>query len=174
VPTDPPTAARGLDEDDRRAAGESRWPVRFTLPLRIDYLKLTPSGDSECMRRLVTTLAVLSLIAFAGTASAGRGGVPVPPFPHLPGTWSHAEINVTIRHVPHTLILDRGRIVQVNFSQLTLRERDGSLVVVPLSQSTIVGLGRVPATVFDLKKRMNAMTMRIDGGAAVRVRVTSV
>jgi hypothetical protein len=122
------------------------------------------------MRKLTVTLIVLSLMAaFAGSAIATRG---VPSFPRLAGAWSHAEINVTIRRIPHTLILDRGRIVQVSSSQLTLRERDGSLVVVPLSQSTIVTLGNVPATVFELKKRMTAMTMRIDGGAAVRVRAT--
>jgi len=97
----------------------------------------------------------------------------VPPFPRLPGAWSHAEINVTIKRTPHTLILDRGRIVQVNSSQLTLRERDGSVVVVPLSQSTIVVLDAVPSTVLDLKKRMDTQTMRIDGGAAVRVRASS-
>ena len=123
------------------------------------------------MRRLATTLAALSLMAFAGTALAGGGGVP--PFPRLPGTWSHAEINVTFKRVPHTLILDRGRIVQASSSQLTLRERDSSIVVVPLSESTLVMLDNVPATVFDLRKRMNVQTMRIDGGAAVRVRASS-
>jgi len=124
---------------------------------------------------LAATLAALFLMAFAGTALAGGGGRggAVPPFPRLPGAWSHAEINVTIKRTPHTLILDRGRIVQVNSSQLTLRERDGSVVVVPLSQSTIVVLDAVPSTVLDLKKRMDTQTMRIDGGAAVRVRASS-
>jgi hypothetical protein len=107
-------------------------------------------------------------MAFAGTALAGGGGVP--PFPRLPGTWSHAEINVSIKRKPHTLILDRGRIVQVSASQVVLRERDGTLATVPLSQSTLVIVDNVPATVLDLKKRMNAQTMEIDGGAAVRVR----
>ena len=123
------------------------------------------------MRMLAATLAALFLMAFAGTALAGGGGA-VPPFPRLPGAWSHAEINVTIKRTPHTLILDRGRITQVNSSQLTLRERDGSIVVMPLSQATIVTLANVPSTVFVLKKRMNVQTMRIDGGAAVRVRAT--
>ena len=55
-------------------------------------------------------------------------------------------------------------------TQLTLRERDGSRVVERLSLSTIVKVNGVPATVFDLQVRMLAETMRIDGGAAVRVR----
>jgi hypothetical protein len=82
-------------------------------------------------------------------------------------------INQTIKRTPHTLILDHGRIVQVNAQQLTLRERDGSLVVVPLAQSTIVVVDTVPSTILDLKKRMDTQTMRVDGGAAVRVRARS-
>jgi hypothetical protein len=137
----------------------------------MDYLEMTASGDSQVMRRLATLLAALSLMALAGTALAGGGGVP--PFPRLPGGWYHVTINQTIKRTPHTLILDHGRIVQVNASQLTLRERDGSTWVVPLSQSTIVAVDGVPSTVLALKKRMDAQTMRIDGGAAVRVRATS-
>jgi hypothetical protein len=121
------------------------------------------------MRMLAATFAAFLLMAFAGIAGAGN----VPPFPRLAGPWSHAEINVTIKRTQHTLILDRGRIVQANPAQLTLREGGGVLVVVPLSQSTIVMLDGVPATVFSLKKRMDTQTMRIDGGAAVRVRATS-
>jgi hypothetical protein len=123
------------------------------------------------MRRLLATLAVLSLLAVAGSAFAGTR-LPVPAFPRLPGTWSHAEINVSIKRTPHTLILDRGRIVQVNATQVTLREHDNTTVVVPLTLSTIVVVGNRPATEFDLRKKMTAQTMRIDGGAAVRVRAT--
>jgi hypothetical protein len=122
------------------------------------------------MRRLATTFAILVSLALAGGALAARGGL-IPGWPRLPGTWSHAEINVTIRRTPHTLILDRGRIVQVSATQVTLRESDGTTVIVPLSPSTIVAIGGVPSTTFDLRKRMNAQTMRIDGGAAVRLRV---
>jgi hypothetical protein len=122
------------------------------------------------MRRLATTFAVLVSLALAGGAlAAGRG--PIPAWPRLPGTWSHAEINVSIKKTPHTLILDRGRIVQLSATQVTLRERDGTTVVVPLSPSTLVVIGGVPSTTFDLRKSMNAQTMRIDGGAAVRLRV---
>jgi hypothetical protein len=123
------------------------------------------------MRKLATMIVALSLLAFAASAVAAIR-TPIPPFPHLSGCWSHAEINVKIKRVPHTLILDRGRIVQVSRTQVTLRECDNTTVVVPLSQSTLVVLQGVPSTVFDLTKRMNAQTMRIDGGAAVRLRAT--
>jgi hypothetical protein len=158
-----------------RAVGTTRRPrvckcTGFTSPLRIRYVELTANGDSQVMRTLATTLTALIVLAFAGTALGG-GRAPVPPFPRLPGTWSHAEINVSIKKTPHTLILDRGRIVQVSALQVTLREPDGTTVVVPLSSSTLVVIGGVPSTTFDLRKRMNAQTMRIDGGAAVRLRV---
>jgi hypothetical protein len=124
------------------------------------------------MRRVASTLITLVVLALAGIPGAAMGKGPVPQFPRLPGTWSHAEINVSIKHVPHTLILDRGKIVQVNTTQVTIRRGDKSTVVVPLSVSTIVVVDGVPAEVFDLRKRMTVQTMRIDGGAAVRVRAS--
>ena len=121
------------------------------------------------MRWLAVTLAALSLSALAGAA----GAAPVPPFPHLPGTWSHAEINVTLQKKPHTLTLDRGKVTKVTGTQLTLRERDGSIVVVPISASAIVTVNGVQSTIYSLRRKMNAQTMQIDGGPAVRVRATT-
>ncbi len=121
------------------------------------------------MRKVLAT-AVVILSLCAGTAAAAL----VPPFPRIPGTWSHAELNVTIGGVPHTLILDRGRIIQVSSTELKLRERDGSIAVIHLKQSTIVRINGFGATIYDLRRGMRAETMRIDGGAAVRVRATTV
>jgi len=123
------------------------------------------------MRKLAILFAALSLLACAGTA-AGAGGGP-PQIPRIPGTWSHAEINVTIKNVQHTLILDRGKIAEITTTQLTLRERDGTTVVIPLSFQTIVTVDGAVARVFNLRRRMTATTLRVDGGAAVRVRATS-
>jgi hypothetical protein len=125
------------------------------------------------MRRLVaTTLASLSLLAAAGTAAGSGGGGGVPPFPHLAGNWTHVEINVTIKRTPHTVILDRGRIAQASLSQITLRERDGTTVAIPVSAQTIITVGNgYRSTAAGLRKGMTVMAMRIDGGAAVRVRI---
>jgi hypothetical protein len=122
------------------------------------------------MRRLAPILTALSL-ACAGTALAGGGGN-VPPIPRVPGQWSHVEINLKIRKTPHTLILDRGRIAQASATSITLREL-GSVVVVPLSPETLVVIDGLPATPNDLRRKMSVVTMRIDGGAAVRVRASS-
>ena len=123
------------------------------------------------MRRLVALLASLSLLGFTGVA-AGAGGVP-PQIPRIPGTWSHAEINVTIKKQPHTLVLDRGRVMQVTTSQITLREGAAGNVSITVNAQTIVTLDGQRASITDLRRRMFATTLRIDGGDAVRVRATS-
>jgi ABC-type Fe3+-hydroxamate transport system substrate-binding protein len=123
------------------------------------------------MRKLAALFAALSLLAGAGSA-AGAGGGP-PQIPRIPGKWSHAEINVTIRKVQHTLIVDRGRIAEITTSQLTIREPDGTMVMVPLTAQTIVNLDNAPATISSLRRRMTVVALRVDGGAAVRVRATS-
>ena len=121
--------------------------------------------------RIAVLLSTLFLLVPA-VATAGRGTPPPPPFPKIPGQWSHVEINVTIRRVPHTVTLDRGRITQASPTQLTLREADGSTAVIPVDQNTLVVVNGLASLTADLKKRMNVETMRIDNGPAVRVRTT--
>ena len=122
------------------------------------------------MRRLAVFFAALSLLACASAQGAGGGP---PQIPRIPGTWSHAEINVTIHKVPHTLIVDRGKIAEVTNTQLILREGAGVLQTIPLSAQTIIMLDGAPASISDLRRRMTATTLRVDGGAAVRVRAAS-
>ena len=123
------------------------------------------------MRKL-TVLIVVSLLAFAGVTAAGARNPTPPPFPKLPGNWSHAEINVSIKKELHTLILDRGRITQVTPTQVTLRETGGVPVTVPLSPDTIITFRGFRVAAVAMRRGLFAETMRIDGGAAVRVRVT--
>jgi hypothetical protein len=123
------------------------------------------------MRRLAAFTAALSLLAFAGAAAAGVRGTP-PPFPKLGGKWSHAEINVTVRKEPHTLVLDHGRIMRVSATQLVLRRFDGTPATIPVASSTIVTLGGFRTDVTGLKKGEYAETMIVDAGAAVRVKAT--
>jgi hypothetical protein len=124
------------------------------------------------MRKLAVLIAAVALLACAGTA-VGKGGPPPPQIPRIPGTWSHAEINVTIRRVPHTLIVDRGKIAEITATQVTLRQGAGISQVIPLNTQTIVTLNGRPASIPSLRRRMTATTLRVDGGAAVRVRAVS-
>ena len=126
------------------------------------------------MRLLAVVALVLSLAGAAAAAPRLRAAQPGQPnIPKVPGKWSHVDINLTIRHEPHTITLDRGKIIQVSPTQLTLREPDGTQPVIPLTPQTLVVILGQPATILDLRKKEQAMTMRIDGGPAVRIRVTS-
>ena len=58
-------------------------------------------------------------------------------------------------------------------TQLTLRERDGTTAVIPVDAQTIVNLDGAPAAISNLRRRMTVTTLRVDGGAAVRVRAAS-
>ncbi len=116
--------------------------------------------------KAIAATAACSVALAAGSASgAGGGGV-------MPAGWTHAEINYAVGRVPHTLILDRGRVAAVSPSSLTLREQDGSIVQIGLSSSTQVTINGQPGQLSQIRRFANAMTQRIDGGPATQVRVT--
>jgi hypothetical protein len=132
--------------------------------------------------RLLALGVVLALVlAVAASAADARRKPPKhpaavaaaaakpPPFPRLRGTWSHAEINVTIKRVPHTLVLDRGRVTEAASDHVTLLEGDGSTVTIPLTAATLISVDKAQSTPAGLQPRMNVEAMRIDGGAAVRI-----
>jgi len=122
------------------------------------------------MRKLMIAFVVFSSVlpSFA-VASVRRTP---PPFPRLRAAWSHAEINVVISHKPHTLILDRGRVAHISPTRLTLYEVDSSVVTVTFTQQALVQIDGAPARIDAVKTGMYARTMRIDGGAAVRISAT--
>jgi hypothetical protein len=129
---------------------------------------MTARAHSRHMRKLVALIVVLGVLTTVGAAGAAPA---IPPFPTVPGNWSHVDINRKIGRKWHTLTLDRGRITQVNATQLTLREPDASVTVIPLTPQAIVRVYGVDTTIFALRRGMSATTMRIDGGPAVRIRV---
>jgi len=83
-------------------------------------------------------LAVLIVGSGSHFGRGGRAAPGIPPFPTVPGNWSHIDINRKIGRNWHTLTLDRGKITQVNAVQLTLREPDGTVTVIPLTPQAIV------------------------------------
>ena len=120
---------------------------------------------------LIATLVVSGAGAAAGARGKGRGATPPPPFPTIVGVWSHDERNVLIRGKWHTMILDHGRIVKSSATQLTLREPDGTMATIPLAPKTKVAPIRFAQTPPAFRRGLWAITMRIDDGAAVRVRL---
>jgi hypothetical protein len=127
------------------------------------------------MRRLIAILITVLVASGAGAAAGARGepgrGGPPPPFPTIQGVWSHDERNVQIKGKWHTMILDHGRIVKSNASQLTLREPDGTMATIPLAPKTRVVPIRFAETPPAFRRGLWAITMRIDDGAAVRLRL---
>ena len=132
-----------------------------------DHCLTRRSDDLDVPRTILKAIAVMaacSLALSAGSASAAGGGV-------LPAGWTHAEINYSVNHVPHTLILDRGRVAAVSVTSLTLREQDGSTVQIGLSASTQVTVNGGPGQLSDIRRFAMATTQRIDGGSATVVRL---
>jgi len=128
------------------------------------------------MRRFVAILIAALVASGAGAAAGspgngGRGNTPPPPFPQIVGVWSHDERNVLIKGKWHTMILDHGRVVRSTAGQLTLREPDGTVAIIPLSLKTRVAPLRFADTPPAFRRGLWAITMRIDDGAAVRVRL---
>jgi hypothetical protein len=73
--------------------------------------------------------------------------------------------------VPHTLVLDRGRVISVSPSAITLRELDGSSVQIALAADTQVIVDGSPGQLSDIRRGVAAVSQRIDGGTARLVRV---
>jgi hypothetical protein len=140
---------------------------RFTCDLRKQHPGMTGTRNSVSMRKLVVLVGLLAMLAIGTTSTAAA----VPGFPNVPGAWSHIDINRKIGGKWHTLSLDRGRITQVNATQLTLREADGTSPQIPLTSAAIVRIYSFPGSIYQLRRGMVAMTMRIDGGPAVRIKV---
>jgi hypothetical protein len=115
---------------------------------------------------LATAAAALALAAggTAATTSSLAGGL-------MPAGWTHAEINFSINRVPHTLVLDRGRVTAASSTSLTLLEQDGSSVDVALASTTQVNVDGRPGQLSDIRRGVTAVTQRIDGGAARSVKV---
>jgi hypothetical protein len=126
------------------------------------------------MRRILA-IVIATLVVSGGAATAsdgrGKGATPPPPFPTIVGVWSHDERNVLIKDKWHTMILDHGRIVKSTAAQLILREPDGTLATIPLSGKTRIAPLRWAQTPPAFRRGLWAITMRIDDGAAVRVRL---
>jgi hypothetical protein len=127
------------------------------------------------MRRFLAILVAMLVVSGAGVAAGapgkGKSATPPPPFPTIVGVWSHDERNVLIKGKWHTMILDHGRIVKSSASQLTLREPDGTMATILLAPKTRVVPVRFAETPPAFRRGLWAITMRIDDGAAVRLRL---
>jgi hypothetical protein len=140
----------------------------FTFALQPSHRRLTAFGNDSVdvmrLRILLVTIAIAFLSAGAALAADPTAGLP-------PG-WSHAEINVILNGKPHTLIFDRGKVMSVDASTLTLKERDGSIVAIPVGPRTVVRVDGRLGSLSLVQPGFSALTRRVDGGPAKLVRAT--
>jgi hypothetical protein len=113
-------------------------------------------------------VTVASLGLAASAAAAG------PPASSLPPGWSHAAVNVVgPKGQAHTVIYDRGKVTAVGSLTLTLKELDGSVVMVAVAPNAAVKLNGAPATLAQVQAGDSATTMGIDGAPATQLEATS-
>jgi hypothetical protein len=92
--------------------------------------------------------------------------------PLLGGGFIRAEIVTRGRGTVHDFRVDRGRIRQVRPGILTLRELDGSLVTIPVAPGAQIKIGGRDVDYAELRRGMQAITIRDGDAPAVRVVAT--
>lgn len=108
---------------------------------------------------------VIAALALVQTGAAGPGSLGAFFFgPRL----VRAEVILVNAGRVHDYRVDRGRIRAVTARSLTLRERDGTLVTVPVEAGADVRLGGVRVALGRLRLGLVAVTIR-DGDAAARI-----
>ncbi|MGZ4431949.1 MAG: hypothetical protein ACXVYV_09940 [Gaiellales bacterium] len=88
----------------------------------------------------------------------------------LLGHLAHADAVLEIGGTVHRLRIDAGRIVATGNGSITMQERDGSTVQVPLDASTRVYLDGRPSSQPTLRSGLDAFTVRDGNGPARAVR----
>src|SRR5581483_11488970 len=114
-----------------------------------------------------------SLVLAAAASCCGASAAAASPAP-LPAGWSHAQINVVGPNGrPHTLIYDRGRVLSVGGSSLTLREPDRSVVTIQVAPSAVIRIDGRPGTLAQIQPGFGVQTLGVDGRPARRVQAIS-
>ena len=134
-----------------------------------DPLKIR-GHDAAVKTRRIVVLGIALLLAVNVALWLVAGGLALPRSlgAYLFGPkLVRAEVLVQDGGVVHDLRVDRGRVLAVNGSSLTLRERDGTVVTVQVAAGADV-YGYV-SSVFAIRRGMRATTVREGGGPATTV-----
>jgi hypothetical protein len=122
-------------------------------------------GNNRQVRRYVvmgTSAAAVAALALAQGGAASLGSLGNFFFgPKL----VRAEVITSDGGVLHDYRVDHGKIRLVSPTSLTLFEKDGTTVAVPIAPNATVTLGNVPTPLKKLRKGFMATTVR-DGTAA--------
>ena len=146
---------------------------RFTFRLRCEHGSLTFRSDNPGMRRrlpkalwaVAALLSMNAVLLFAAPATALPGGLEDFFFgPKL----VRAQVILQDAAGVHDYRIDRGRIRNVTENSLTLLERDGTVVAVPVSPNAEVRLRGRLITLAMLRRGMTATMVR-EGDAAAHI-----
>jgi hypothetical protein len=130
------------------------------------------STDNRFMRRMLgIAVAASAVAAFALVQSGAAGPGSLGAFFFGPKL-VRAEVIMNEGGTIHDYRVDRGKIRAVTPTSLTLFERDGTLVTVPVAASADVRLDGVTVPLTRLRKRFTATTVR-DGAASASIVVAT-
>ena len=137
---------------------------------------MTISVDNAPMRkRTIAVWTVAALLALNAALLAEGAGVALP---GSLGTYFfgpklvRAEVLVKDGGVLHDYRIDRGTIRAKPGGSLTLLERDGSLVSIPVAPTAAITIGGQPAAFSSLRRGMVATVIRDGDAPATEIRAT--
>jgi hypothetical protein len=117
-------------------------------------------------------LAAGAVFAAAGLGAIGiGGGVNIAPAFFFGGHMVRAEAIVKIGGVTHDFRLDRGAVRAVSAGSITLKERTGDLVTIPVSPTADVRVGQRSVSVSQLRKGLMVLVVRDGDAPAAWIRV---
>lgn len=151
------------------------WTQGFTPPEHRGHHTLTNVGNNALMkpRRSKALWAVAALLAVNAVLLAAQTGLA------LPGSLGayffgpnlvRADVLVKDGGAVHLYRVDRGVIRSKAGGALVLRERDGSLVTIPVASFATITIGGQPSAYASLRKGMSATTIREGDNPATEVR----
>jgi|tagenome__1003787_1003787.scaffolds.fasta_scaffold20488815_2 hypothetical protein len=120
---------------------------------------------------LATGFAVAAGVFTAGSLGARLGFEPSPSY-FFGGKMVRAEVVVKDGAGTHDYRLDRGVVRAVSSSSITLRERTGDLVTIPVSGGADVRVNGRSVSISQVRKGSSALVVRDGDQAAGWVRAT--
>ena len=120
-------------------------------------------------RRAVLTAAAAAMVAALALVQAGAAGPRSLGALFFGPKLVRAEVVLQDAAGLHDYRVDRGRVRAVSAGSLTLRERDGTVVVVPVAPTADVRLGGVAVRLTQLRRGFVATTVREGDRPAERV-----
>jgi hypothetical protein len=123
-------------------------------------------------RRTLLPFALAALLALNAVLLLVQSGLAFPQSltSYLLGSkMVKAEIVVKDKGVTHDFRIDQGKIRSIGPSSITLFERTGDLVTIPVSAGAKITLGGRTVALAGLKRGMRAQTLREGTGPAVTI-----